>query len=463
MGAGQSHLTLSSQNSQNQYPLHTAVYMNQVKLIKKLLVEDASIAKQVDKDGNTGLHIALKKGYLACAIVLYRANPRALGVTNQEGYTPIQRGWNDQLRVLIQFFQKCHLNFQDFLPVLLKEEPNKAMIAAIFGEMELVQKLISEDEQVLASYSKQTHSNLLLLSIYSRNLILVQWLYAQAPQLLNEKNNNGNTALLLAACNGQIEMVKWLLDHGARLDEKNKKNKTSRDYLIKYIEKHPDMFSNVKIKKQYGNLLNYLYVNHHAQEFKELLLKEPPSAFYEHFSTLLREQYEKAIQLCLDVIAEEGIYESMKNEAKIELAGVLLGENLEIDEEGSPLDQMNARINPQIKRAIQGYFLVECLKDKRAIDQKNRFYELLGGNATPEKLNKEWPLEVLLCYLAYKAYKKGDKRDSTEMLLRRVTDLASQASLRPSQFSIFQVCVSTQTEKQHAFTEQQSQSGPSSY
>ena len=50
----------------------------------------------------------------------------------------------------------------------------------------------------------------------------MQWLLKEGGARIDEKDKDGNTALLLAAANGHLPVVQWLLkEGGARIDEKN--------------------------------------------------------------------------------------------------------------------------------------------------------------------------------------------------------------------------------------------------
>ena len=46
---------------------------------------------------------------------------------------------------------------------------------------------------------------------------------------LNEKDKDGNTALILASSNGNVEVVKYLIDSGANVNIKNNECKTALD------------------------------------------------------------------------------------------------------------------------------------------------------------------------------------------------------------------------------------------
>lgn len=54
-----------------QTPLHLAVYLNQVSVVKALLANGACLELQ-DQDGNTPLHVACEHGRLDCANEMFR-------------------------------------------------------------------------------------------------------------------------------------------------------------------------------------------------------------------------------------------------------------------------------------------------------------------------------------------------------------------------------------------------------
>lgn len=61
-----------------QTPLHLAVYLNQVSVVKALVANGACLELQ-DQDGNTPLHVACEQGRLDCANEMLRqASPSML-------------------------------------------------------------------------------------------------------------------------------------------------------------------------------------------------------------------------------------------------------------------------------------------------------------------------------------------------------------------------------------------------
>ena len=58
------------------------------------------------------------------------------------------------------------------------------------------------------------------LAACNGQLETIKWLIENGCSI-QEKNNDGDTCLLLAAWNGQLETVKWLIENGCSIQEKN--------------------------------------------------------------------------------------------------------------------------------------------------------------------------------------------------------------------------------------------------
>ena len=62
-----------------------------------------------------------------------------------------------------------------------------------------------------------------LLAARNGHLETVKWLLENGCST-NERNEYGNTCLLLACSNGQLETLKWLIDNGCSINERNNEN-----------------------------------------------------------------------------------------------------------------------------------------------------------------------------------------------------------------------------------------------
>ncbi len=96
--------------------------------------------------------------------------------------------------------------------------------AAREGDIPGIQEALKNGAN-LAEKNNDGDTALLLAARYG-HLKTVQWLLGNGASLA-EKNNNGYTAMLLAALGGKLKTVQWLLDHEASLAEKNNEGDTA--------------------------------------------------------------------------------------------------------------------------------------------------------------------------------------------------------------------------------------------
>jgi ankyrin repeat protein len=89
----------------------------------------------------------------------------------------------------------------------------------------VISKLVLKAPHLIIAKNRNGYTPL-LLAAFNGQLELVQFLLANGASL-EEKINRGDTALLLAAVSGQLDTVKWLLANGASLQEKNNRGDTA--------------------------------------------------------------------------------------------------------------------------------------------------------------------------------------------------------------------------------------------
>uniref|UniRef100_A0AAY4BCB8 NF-kappa-B inhibitor alpha n=1 Tax=Denticeps clupeoides TaxID=299321 RepID=A0AAY4BCB8_9TELE len=168
---------LNTQNYQRQTPLHLAVIMDQPVLVARLLRAGCD-PQLVDDEGNTALHIACKKGSLACFSVLT---------------------------------QTCH---SSYLPALLKSTNysghNCLHVASLHGFLSLVENLISLGADINAQ-EKCNGRTSLHLAVDLQNLNLVELLVTKGTDV-NRLTYGGHTAYHLTYGRNNNAIQKRLYD-----------------------------------------------------------------------------------------------------------------------------------------------------------------------------------------------------------------------------------------------------------
>ena len=69
--------------------------------------------------------------------------------------------------------------------------------------------------------------DLLIFVVKCNSLSTIKQLIEVDGMDVDEKDNYGNTALMLASLRGKLEIVKYLIKKGAKVDEKDNKKKTA--------------------------------------------------------------------------------------------------------------------------------------------------------------------------------------------------------------------------------------------
>jgi ankyrin repeat protein len=109
---------------------------------------------------------------------------------------------------------------------VVSENCEAIFLAAKSGDIATLRSL---REKGAAIQEKDANGNTALLhAAYNGHLATVQWLLKKGGATIQEKNNKGTTALLSATCQGHLATVKWLLEKGgATIQEKDTSDNTA--------------------------------------------------------------------------------------------------------------------------------------------------------------------------------------------------------------------------------------------
>ena len=100
-----------------------------------------------------------------------------------------------------------------------EEGKNPLIICCEKGSLQVLQQLYNAKEFDLNKKICEKFS-LLLIAASNGHLEIVKWLLQNGCST-DERNDNGDTCILVAAENGQLETVKWLVQNGCSLEEEN--------------------------------------------------------------------------------------------------------------------------------------------------------------------------------------------------------------------------------------------------
>lgn len=237
--------------------LHKAVYSGKAEVVEHLLKEGALVDLQSPSNGNTPLHDALyfKPGSDTRVIeALLKFRP-SLAIRNRAGLAPKDSAklLNDQSAVAL---------IEEYERTAFSEKGRQLMLAVKANDSEKVKRFVEHPDQPLEEADEQGFTPLiwaaregftaiveLLLGKGADPNRLDQWMKANAghkaafwgraeAMLRLVKNGldvnarggyNGYTALHDAVVRGHLEVVKVLIQAGARKDVKGHDGKTARD------------------------------------------------------------------------------------------------------------------------------------------------------------------------------------------------------------------------------------------
>lgn len=188
-------------SSDNVSPLHLASSQGHCDIVK-LLVQAGARVNHITNSKTTPLHFASSQGHIKIMHVLLQAgaNVDALDACDR---TPLVRAASQQqskaVEVLVRHGARVNIEDANGYTPLCE--------AVWVNSLPIVQTLISAGAKV-------TQSHFLLHYSVLNNQLDITRLLVSAGSVINLRDDNGNTPLILAAKNGQVDTAKFLIDHG---------------------------------------------------------------------------------------------------------------------------------------------------------------------------------------------------------------------------------------------------------
>ena len=101
------------------------------------------------------------------------------------------------------------------------EENTPIHICCTKGSLNVLQHLLQTKKFNFKESKGKNGNSCVLLAAQNGQLETVKWLIENGCSTIDETNNENNSCLLLAAQNGHLETVKWLIENGCSTNEKN--------------------------------------------------------------------------------------------------------------------------------------------------------------------------------------------------------------------------------------------------
>ncbi|XP_059159256.1 ankyrin-3-like [Physella acuta] len=188
----------------NILPLHLATHLSLTDVVKVLLKHNADVNAQ-DHNGDTSLMIACSYSNSELAKLLITANTN-LHLKNSVGFTVLHIAIQNELTEVVEMLIENKYN----LKTESEKGVNALILACLFGNDKLVENLIHKN--VDCNHVLTNGVSPLMLASYLGHLKIVQLLLAHEANIDCFHETACATALALASCEGNNEIVKLLCE-----------------------------------------------------------------------------------------------------------------------------------------------------------------------------------------------------------------------------------------------------------
>jgi len=308
-------------NAKNNFDYSSLIYLSQHGNLEgvKYLVENGANIDDSERSGETSLMIACKNGFndVISFLVNHNAN---INAKNSWGHTPLMYACESGDIEVVKFLLShgAHINDKNNkgdTSVLLacRTSHLKVMEFLILNGANILE--IDQEGKSLIMYASMKNDIRYLQIIFEADMYqnqkeLKECEQANKPYIIKNINHTdkfGFTALMHAVINGNKDVVKYLLDHGANISIKNNRgqtaaffaiNSSNKDIIKLLIRRDPDLINN---KNELGAQLLLFGVKKGNQDIVELLLEL--GANVNHTNSKGETALFHSIKICDDEIA----------------------------------------------------------------------------------------------------------------------------------------------------------------
>lgn len=217
---------LNSLSANGFTPLHVAVLENDTNKVKALLTADPSLAMVKDANGTTPLHLAIVNNKKETLDALLATKGLDINMQNGSGDSPLLLAFSTRDPNLITALLK-HPNLK------MESDRDYVFKAASLGNPQILQVVLDAVKPGTKHLYESEGEMTALMDLAGRgNAEMVNMILSAknfTTDINSQNQNTGMTALMFAIEKGHQDVVKALLEHGARLDIKNGVGKTAMD------------------------------------------------------------------------------------------------------------------------------------------------------------------------------------------------------------------------------------------
>ncbi|KAL3872338.1 hypothetical protein ACJMK2_040269 [Sinanodonta woodiana] len=201
-------LDITARNNDDENILHIAAGHDNITIVKYLIKNYPGLLQQNDQNGWTALHHAASKGSVPVIESLLAAGLNSTAKSNGGAHVLHIAAANDNLRIVIYLTETK--------PRLLQQKDKNGSTAlhhaASKGSVPVIESLLEAGMDITAR--NNDNENMLHIAACNDNVTIVKYLIKTNPGLLQENDKYGWTALHHAALGGSVAVIKSLLAAG---------------------------------------------------------------------------------------------------------------------------------------------------------------------------------------------------------------------------------------------------------
>ena len=203
-------------DTQGTTALMCAALHGHLEVLNLLLTEGHADHHQKNQRGHLAFHYAIAGGHMLCVQRLFEVNSEVM-ITLEVEPTLMLAVHANQAKILQWLLTTYHTRFQSVSNNI--NNVDVFLLASFLGHLECAKVLYTNGIDVTAK--NQRGCNALLNAVEGGHALMVDWLLDQPGVMLEDRDNQGMTPLLLAAQWGHLVLVKHLSKRGALLTAKD--------------------------------------------------------------------------------------------------------------------------------------------------------------------------------------------------------------------------------------------------
>ncbi|WP_338140606.1 ankyrin repeat domain-containing protein [Candidatus Phycorickettsia trachydisci] len=249
---------VDSKDIYKQTPLHHAVQHGNLDAVKTLYQKGADLYAEDINNANL-VHIAAQYGRLDILKWVNQEQKLGIHYLDNEEELPIHYAARNGEVEIIEYFRnkKCDVYVKN------SYNENPLFIAAIEGQIDVVKHYCEKLEASINSVNVEG-DYLIHIAAFEGHLPLLKYLIQNGADI-NAQNSEDNTPLHVAICSKELEIISFLKDNGANINIKNEYNQTALICALDH-ELDPSLFLTPETELDLSNIELYEYLIRNIDE-----------------------------------------------------------------------------------------------------------------------------------------------------------------------------------------------------